>query len=257
MPSTLLDDILKALSPNQVEGLKLKRCVDCGFFKEGYCTQSSPATKPLTPYDAQLCPYYSPPAVIASIKEEAQPVGYTKIDKVSVVDLLPHVQTVDEVKVTNVVDVVNVVDQLKKIRDIVYPSKSLIVNPSFEQDDLGWSIGYNAVISTVNPHWGLKCLSLPQYTSYASQPFPIPIGTSWITQWALWMSAPNVSAILRVQCVFTDGTTDTFNLSPTIVDQYQRKTFAPTANKYIEQIILWNYSSPLYVVQVDDLETVF
>jgi len=244
MPSTLLDDILKALSPNQVEGLKLKRCVDCGFFKEGYCTQSSPATKPLTPYDAQLCPYYSPPAVIASIKEEAQPVGYTKIDRVNLIDLITLITTINEITTIKKIEQINI--PITSRRELIANSDFINEFACWSHYLVNWVDGATEVCGAYNVGWIGHIMKFLGAGSYLSQELSVPIDhTVWGVTLKIWVYGSAVtSPALKVRFDYSDGSMEYINVNIETAYTWLLKTIYPTANKKIWSIGFHWWATP-------------
>lgn len=179
-----------------------------------------------------------------------------RIDLVTAITNIANIESVDLIDLITKIDEITTIKKIEAIRDVTFSPKTVIVNPSFEQGAVGWTLAVGASISTDLPHYGIYSLLLEQGGT-VNQFFPVPINTDWVTEWALYLYSHHVNAILRVGFLFTDGTQSLHNLTNAMSLDWFRKTVTPTAGKYIEQISLSNVSVGDYDLKVDDLQTVF
>jgi len=183
-------------------------------------------------------------------------VGTEEFLPLSMIDLINTITSIVNIQT------IQTIENIKKIESILYISKSLIANPSFENGLDEWRlivVGITPVVDTTVRHNGLQSLRFSSgfgSESWLQQILPLPIPVDWITEWAVWTRSSNTLGYLIVTIYYTDGTTSTHNLIVASANTWERKTFTPTTGKVIEAIAL-HPSSVSYNIWVDDLQTVF
>ena len=197
-----------------------------------------------------------PQSMLDRIKFWRKPKPLTQILSIDFIGLIQYIGLINKIKkvseITNIkniesidlIDKITEIGEITTIRDLTWSPRSLIQNPSFEQDDLGWvltPIGNGSVsIDSVVKRYGKKSLKIVTAgagAGMASQHFPVPIKTDWFTSLDLYLRASVVSdTIVKLIWVHTDELTTTNTLGVTQEDIFQRKAVTPPADKYIERI---------------------
>lgn len=204
----------------------------------------------------------------ATVGAAAQPLSVISlIEKVDLITLIGTISEITNVKNLESLDLIDLIteittiktiekiDEITTIRDLMYSGLGVIKNPSFEQDFVGWKNNLATIDDSISKY-GDKSVKFTAGGQYVEQHFEIPLKTSWLTQWFLWVrrvGAPG--AAIRLVYDYTDATQTQENLSVTAGDIFKRKVLSPTADKYIEKFQILATES--IQVNVDGLTTVF
>lgn len=166
------------------------------------------------------------------------------------------IERIGTIKQIDTISEITAIDAILSMGDLVHLPKSFIVNPSFEQDDVGWyNIG--GVIDDEDGYLSGKCLKIPAATTVLMyQTLPIPLGVDWLTEFYFYLKSPDTLTNLVVfEYYYTDGTNSSEIFQVTVADTWQKKTLSPTAAKLIE--CLRFYSTFAEECKVDHITTVF
>jgi len=144
------------------------------------------------------------------------------------------------------------------VREPIHKPVELIINPSFEQDFVGWRPFDTPWIEIALAKWLSKSCGFHGGTSDTIyQYFPIPIKTDWFTELAVWVRTLTANWGLNATLWYTDGTSSITNLRPTLANTWQRLTLTKTAGKYIEVIYFGYIIDDCDKCWIDDIELVF
>ena len=194
------------------------------------------------------------------------------VDSVDLIDAITTISNILNIDSIDLIDRITKVDEITKIgeittiRDLTWSPRSLIQNPSFEQDEVGWVltlIGEGGSISIDSDVYrygkkSLKIVTAGAGAGMASQHFPVPIKTDWFTSLDLYLRASVVSdTIVKLIWVHTDELTTTNTLGVTQEDIFQRKVVTPPADKYIERIYFITTDTVDCTCYIDGLMVIF
>lgn len=165
-------------------------------------------------------------------------VNAKRLDRIGTIELIDVVDLIKEI--TTIGNVGNL-SELTTIRDVSWMPKSIIQNPSFEQDFTGWHVHLPDYIKidATQYKWMLKSCRFDKtiFTPSLYQTFPIPFNTDWFTKIDVWVRTTDTANALSGRLMYTDGNYKSTALTCATANTWYRKTLSKDANKYVE--VLW------------------
>lgn len=179
------------------------------------------------------------------------------LETLKVLEVLQKIEKINPSDSKNVViDEITLIKEIREIRDLTWAPRSIIQNPLFDQDFAGWLIYGNPEI--IQDVYFKYCKFPPLIAQHITQYFPIPIAVDSLTDfYVILKSSILATDVLYVFCYYTDQnfTAQYFQVSD--VTKWEKKTITPTANKYIEQIMIGTLSSYNSTTRLKQIITVF
>ena len=199
---------------------------------------------------------------IQLIDEITKIAGITNIANVDSVDLIDAITNIANIQSVDLIDRITKIDEITKIsnvRDLMYSPKTLIVDPSFDNDGIGWGLFGNAEIDATMFHLLGKSLKFPSTSEgEAYQKFPIPIGVDWLTELYFFLRSMTTGTDLVSFFVrYTDQDYSEEHFQVTSAGVWKKQVITSLkAGKYIQNIE-FDHDAGEPICWVDDLNTVF
>jgi len=115
-----VSDLQKSLKPEEV--VKLRSCKKCSYYRNGYCTQTSPPTRILSEYYAQGCIYYGAEQPISGLMTKTEREDYKslldRIKKIDLVDLISEITTIDTINDLTSIGLIDLINKISEITTI-------------------------------------------------------------------------------------------------------------------------------------------
>lgn len=267
-------DLQKKLSPKEV--VRLRSCKNCPYYRPSkpypLCTQTTPPTRILSEHWAQGCIYYGAEQPFTGLMTKEERESYAslldRIKKIDLVDLITKISEITTIKtieklseitniknlesldlidvITNIANIqsVDLIDEITKIgeittlRDVFNQHASYLVNPSFEEDFVGW------IKTNTPPTLGVGGMHGGQYLIFADhvvggvrQVFLVPLGVDWLKEFYFSLRSDKTAQdLIRVYYGYTDQTSNSQTFQVTVANDWQKKTMTPTGGKYLEYV---------------------
>jgi len=159
-----------------------------------------------------------------------------RIDRIGTIELIDLITKITEI------ETIDTITEITNIRDLIWSTRTVIQNPSFEQDLVGWhpisSSGWS--IDTTRAFFSEKSLKFADLTAIdIVQLLPIPLATDSLTELAVRLNSGYTGVgLLGIVLYYTDGNFDINTLTVTAGDTWERKVLTTTANKYLYMVLL-------------------
>ena len=104
------------------EALNLRSCKNCPYYRNGYCTQTSPPTRILSEYYAQGCIYYGAEQPLTGLMTATERESYKslldRIKKIDLVDLITQITTIQNIASIDLIDLIGKISEITTIKKI-------------------------------------------------------------------------------------------------------------------------------------------
>lgn len=196
------------------------------------------------------------PLNVVSLIEEI-----TKVLEVTLVKEISKILEVTLVKVIEKIELIEKIEEITTIRDLTHKPKEFIVNSSWEEDFVGWFVGYPSLFQIVTGHYvGTKACKIihESYMHGINQTFPIPISTDWFEQLVFWQRVSIADTGVTVKWYYTDGTTASMWTKTQPSTQWTRQTItSPKNGKHVYRIEFVHLGDNNSDYTIDELYMVF
>lgn len=175
--------------------------------------------------------------LLPSVPELLQIVEGTRLDRIGtieLIDLITRIALIDEITA------IGTIGEITTIRDLSWNPRSLIQNPSFEEDFTGWHpVLEGATIDETKGHYSKKSLKFPDLIpSSIYQNFFVPVEVDAFTLSFFLQSAISIDPIdvIKIYYFYTDNSTSNESFKTTAIGVWEKKTCSPTAGKKLWQL---------------------